>query len=213
MPRRKAENKTIDVILLINDKHLGEKYEIVKVRPVYARNILLPQKLAVLADSVNQNAYAQKMKSAEADRQKKAQSLDEVFAKIQEAGGITLVRKANKDHTLYAKVDEHDIITAIKELHGVEVEAHFFKMKKKLTTIGQFSIPFLYKTLKKELVVNIEADPEEEKKHKKSEEKTEETVEGEEKVKKTREEIQAEKEEARKIKKAETLKRLKEKYV
>lgn len=213
MPRRKLENKTIEVILLVNDKHLGEKYEIVRVRPIYARNILLPQNLAVLADSVNQNAYGQKMKAATIEREKKAQSLDEVFVKIQEAGGITLVRKANKDHTLYAKVDEHDIIATIKELHGVEIEAHFFKMKKKLTTIGQFTIPFLYKTLKKELVVNIEADPEEEKKHKKWEEKVEETVEGEEKVKKTREEIQAEKEEARKIKKAETLKRLKEKYV
>lgn len=155
------------------------------------------------------------MKSAEAERQKKAQSLDEVFAKIQEAGGITLVRKANKDHTLYAKVDEQDIITTIKELHGVDIEAHFFKMKKKLTSIGQFTIPFLYKTLKKELVVNIEADPEEEKKHKKGEEKVEVNADGSEevKVKKTREEIQAEKEEARKIKKEETLKRLKEKYV
>jgi large subunit ribosomal protein L9 len=155
------------VILLVNDKHLGEKYEIVRVRPIYARNILLPQNLAVLADSVNQNAYGQKMKAATIEREKKAQSLDEVFVKIQEAGGITLVRKANKDNTLYAKVDEHDIIATIKELHGVEIEAHFFKMKKKLTTIGQFTIPFLYKTLKKELVVNIEADPEEEKKHKK----------------------------------------------
>ena len=100
MPRRKLENKTIEVILLVNDKHLGEKYEIVRVRPIYARNILLPQNLAVLADSVNQNAYGQKMKAATIEREKKAQSLDEVFAKIQEAGGITLVRKANKDHTL-----------------------------------------------------------------------------------------------------------------
>ena len=129
MPRRKLENKTIEVILLVNDKHLGEKYEIVRVRPIYARNILLPQHLAVLADSVNQNAYAQKMKAAGLEREKKAQSLDEVFVKIQEAGGITLVRKANKDHTLYAKVDEHDIIAAIKELHGVEIESHYFKMK------------------------------------------------------------------------------------
>jgi large subunit ribosomal protein L9 len=213
MPRRKLENKTIEVILLVNDKHLGEKYEIVRVRPIYARNILLPQNLAVLADSVNQNAYGQKMKAATIEREKKAQSLDEVFAKIQEAGGITLVRKANKDHTLYAKVDEQDIITIIKELHGVDIEAHFFKMKKKLTSIGQFTIPFLYKALKKELIVTIEADPEEEKKHKKGEDKGEETTQEVEQVKKTKEEIMAEKEEARKIKKAETLKRLKEKYV
>ena len=154
------------------------------------------------------------MKAALLEKQKKTQSLDEVFGKIHEAGGIVLVRKANKDHTLYAKVDEHDIILAIKEVYGVEIEAHFFKMKKKITAIGQFTIPFLYNGLKKELIVNVEADPEEEKKHKKGEEKVELNADGTEevKVKKTREEIQAEKEEARKIKKEETLKRLKEKY-
>jgi ribosomal protein L9 len=48
MPRRKAENKVIEVILLEGNKHLGEKFELINVRPSYARNVLLPKKLAVL---------------------------------------------------------------------------------------------------------------------------------------------------------------------
>ena len=207
--KRNPANKMVEVILLVSDKHLGEKFEIISVKPVYARNILLPQNIAVLASTANKNAYAQKMKAAEAERTKKAQSLDEVFTKIQEDGGIVLVRKANKDNTLYAKVDEADIIEAIKTIYGIEVESHFFKLKKKFTTLGEFSVPFLYKTVKKELLVKIEADPEEEKKHKKSEETTEVV---EDKVAKTKEEIKAEKEAAKAAKKAETLKRLKEKY-
>lgn len=166
--RRKPGNKMIEVILLVNDKHLGEKFEIVKVKPVYARNILLPKKMAILADTSSKNAYEQKMKAAEIERSKKAQSLDEVFTKIHEDGGITLIRKANKDNTLYAKVDENDIIETIKATYGVEIESHFFKLKKKLTAVGQYPVPFLYKSLKKELIVKIEADPEELKKHKKS---------------------------------------------
>lgn len=208
--KRKPENKMVQVILLVSDKHLGEKFEIVNVKPIYARNILLPQNIAVLANAENKNVYGQKMKAAEAERAKKAQSLDEVFTKIQEDGGIVLVRKANKDNTLYAKVDEADIIEAIKSIYGIEIESHFFKLKKKFTTLGEFSVPFLYKTVKKELIVKIEADPEEEKKHKKSEETSEEVV--EEKVIKTKDEIKAEKEAARAAKKEETLKRLKEKY-
>ena len=43
MPRRKLENKTVEVILLQSDKHLGEKFEIVRVKPVFARNVLLPK--------------------------------------------------------------------------------------------------------------------------------------------------------------------------
>ena len=208
--KRKPGNKMIEVILLVNDKHLGERFELIKVKPVFARNILLPKKMAVLADASSKNAYEQKMKAAEIERTKKSQSLDEVFTKIHEDGGITLIRKANKDNTLYAKVDENDLIEAIKEKYGVEIESHFFKLKKKLTAVGQYAVPFLYKALKKELIVKIEADPEEVKKHKKSEEKVEEVH--EDGVKKTKEEIKAEKEAERKVKKEETLKRLKEKY-
>ncbi len=212
--KRKPGNKLIEVILLVNDKHLGERFELIKVKPVFARNILLPKQMAVLADAMTKNAYAQKMKAAEIERSKKAQSLDEVFTKIHEDGGIVLVRKANKDNTLYAKVDENDLIEAIKEKYGVEIESHFFKLKKKLTAVGEFTIPFMYKELKRELLVKIEADPEELKKHKKSEEKAEsgEIESWEIKKVKTKEEIKAEKEAERKAKKEETLKRLKEKY-
>ena len=218
MPRtstkRKPGNKMIDVILLLSDKHLGEKYEIVKVKPVYARNILLPKKMAVLADGMNKNTYLQKMQAAEIERQKKAVSLDDVFTKIHTDGGIVITRKANKDNTLYAKVDENDIAEAIKATYGIDIEAHYFKLKKKLTAVGQFAVPFMYKTLKKEIIVKVEADPEEAKKHKKSEEKVEDwkIEDWEVKVVKTKEQIKAEKEAERKVKKEETLKRLKEKY-
>ena len=53
MPRRMIKNRNIEVILLQDDKHLGEKYEIVAVKPIFARNVLLPQNIAVLADKAN----------------------------------------------------------------------------------------------------------------------------------------------------------------
>jgi len=214
MPKRKVENKTIEVILLQNDKHLGEKFEIVRVKPIFVRNILLPQNIAVLADEMNKNKFAQKMKAAEADRQKKASGLDELFTKLHEAGGITIIRKANEDNTLYAKVDENDIVAQIKDAHGVELEPHHLKLKKKITALGNFVVPFLYKELKKEIAVKVEQDPEEAEKlaKKKSSKTAKAEPEEEAKIKKTREEIMAEKEEARKVKKEETLKRLKEKF-
>jgi large subunit ribosomal protein L9 len=73
MARRKTENRNIEVILLQNDKHLGEKFEIVKVRPIFARNVLFVKNIAVMADIGNKNKFAQKMKAAEHDRSKKVQ--------------------------------------------------------------------------------------------------------------------------------------------
>jgi len=213
MPRRKVENKTIDVILLENNKHLGEKFEIVRVKPIFARNILFPQNIAVLADAGNKNKFAQKMKAAEADRTKKASGLEDLFTKLTNDWGITIVRKANADNTLYAKVDENDIVATIKEIYGVDLEAHYLKLKKKITALGSFVVPFLYKELKKDIAVKVEQDPAEaEKLAKAKSSKTAKAEPEEEVVKKTKEEIMAEKEEARRIKKEETLKRLKEKF-
>ena len=127
MPRRTVKNRNIEVILLQDDKHLGEKYEIVNVRPIFARNVLLPQNIAVLADKANKNKYQQKMQAAVVAREKKAASLEDLFAKMTENGGVKLIRKVNKDNVLYAKVNE-----SIKEAYGVEIDAHNLKLKKKL---------------------------------------------------------------------------------
>lgn len=216
MPRRKLENKTIEVILLQSDKHLGEKFEIVRVKPIFARNVLLPKNIAVLADANSRNKFAQKMTAAESDRKKKASGLEDLFTKLHSDEGITLVRKANAEGTLYAKVDENDIAAKINEIYGVEIQSHYLKLKKKITALGSFVVPFLYKELKKDVLVKIEQDPEEAEKlakHKASKNpRKDEIVEEEGKVKKTREEVMAEKEVSRLAKREETIKRLKEKF-
>lgn len=206
MPRRTVKNRNIEVILLQDDKHLGEKYEIVGVKPIFARNVLLPQNIAVLADKANKNKYEQKMQAAVAARAKKAAGLEDLFAKMTENGGVKLVRKANKDRVLYAKVGETDIVEAIKEVYGVEIEPHYLKLKKKLNEVGSFVVPFLYKDMKKEVTVVIEAEAGTQEEAK-VEEKTEEAV-----VEKTKEELKAEREAKKAAEKAEKIAKLKEKY-
>lgn len=206
MAKRTTANRTIEVIMLQNDKHLGEKYEIVRVKPIFARNVLFPQGIAILADKAAKNNYAQKMEAAKASREKKAASLEDLFAKIIADEWIEIVRKANKDNTLYAKVDENDIAEKIKEVYGMEVESHLFKLKKKLSEVGTYSVAFAYINLKREIAVKITAEVDE--KAAKKEEKSEEVKE----VVKTKEEIRAEREAAKAKEKAEKIAKLKEKY-
>lgn len=206
MPRRTVKNRNIEVILLQDDKHLGEKYEIVNVRPIFARNVLLPQNIAVLADKANKNKYQQKMQAAVVAREKKAAGLEDLFAKMTENGGVKLIRKVNKDNVLYAKVNESDIVEAIKEAYGVEIDAHNLKLKKKLNEAWTFIVPFMYKEMKKELTVVVEAEAGS-KEELKEEVKAEEVV-----VEKTKEELKAEREAKRAAEKAEKIAKLKEKY-
>ena len=205
MAKRSMVNRTIEVILLQNDKHLGEKYEIVRVKPIFARNVLFPNKIAILADKEAKNNYAQKMEAAKASREKKAASLEDLFSKITADEGIVITRKANKDNTLYAKVAENDIVEKIKEVYWIEVEPHLFKLKKKLNEVGTYPVAFAYNDLKREVMVKIIAEVD---KNAKKEEEKEEVKE----VVKTKEEIKAEREAAKAKEKAEKIAKLKEKY-
>lgn len=158
MPRRKLENRTIEVILLESNKHLGEKFEIVRVKPVFARNVLLPKNMAVLATANMVNRYSQKIKAAEKERVAKAEWFKWLLANIEKDGGLVFTGKVNKDGTLYAKIDEADIAKLVKETYKLDVEDHFFKMKKKITTIGDFVVPFLYKDIKWDIAVKVNAE-------------------------------------------------------
>lgn len=146
------------------------------------------------------------MQAAVVAREKKAAGLEDLFAKMTENGGVKLIRKVNKDNVLYAKVNESDIVEAIKEAYGVEIDAHNLKLKKKLNEAWTFIVPFMYKEMKKELTVVVEAEAGS-KEELKEEAKAEEVV-----VEKTKEELKAEREAKRAAEKAEKIAKLKEKY-
>jgi len=158
MPRRKLENRTIEVILLESNKHLWEKYESVRVKPIYARNVLLPKNMAVLATADMVNKYAQKMEAATKERKLRAEWFQGLLSNIQKDGGITFTGKVNKEGTLYAKIDEIDIAKLVKETYKIDVEDHFFKLKKKIVTIGDYVVPFMYKDIKWEVSVKVLAE-------------------------------------------------------
>jgi large subunit ribosomal protein L9 len=158
MPKRKTENATIEVILLAADKHLGEKYEKVRVKPIFARNVLLPHNKAVLATPMNINNYRQKMESAQKEIEKKATDLKDLFTKIEEANGLLFVVKVNDEGGLYAKIDENDIVKKIAEDYKIDVPSHLFKMKKKITETGTYKVAFLYKEMKIDVQISVEAE-------------------------------------------------------
>jgi hypothetical protein len=129
-----------------------------------------------------------------------------------------ITKKANKENTLYAKIDENEISEMIKQVYWIILEPHYIKLKKKLTAIWQFTVPFLYKDIKKDFTVIVKKDISEEKTKNESDETNkndvwwEKNLDEKKVVKKTKEEIKAEKEAQKKKDKAEKIKTLKGKY-
>jgi large subunit ribosomal protein L9 len=177
MPKRKTENATIEVILLAADKHLGEKYEKVRVKPIFAKNVLLPHNKAVLATPMNINNYRQKMESAQKEIAKKAADLKDLFAKIDEANGLLFVVKVNDEGHLYGKIDENDIAKKIYEEYKIDVPSHLFKLKKKIAEVGTYKVAFLYKEMKADVTIIVQAETPVKAKKVEAEKATEEVVE------------------------------------
>jgi len=175
MPRRKLENRTIEVILLQQDKHLWEKYQVVRVKPIFARNILFPQNIAVMADKANLNKYEQKMVAAQKEIAARAKDFDDLFMKIQGDDGLTFTRKINREENLYAQITIDDIIKEIKEKYKIDIQPHYFKIKKKIKSVGEYTVPFTFQENKQDIKVTVKGEKEIVKEEPKVEEETETT--------------------------------------
>lgn len=123
-------------LLLIEDvESLGRSGEIVNVKPGFARNFLLPQGFAIIADK---KALRQQERLVE-ERQKKAitdkNESDAIASRIE---GITLVKIVKVDHDgkMYGSVSTHEIIDLLKEQENVELEKRFIQLKHPIKETG-----------------------------------------------------------------------------
>ncbi len=110
----------MEVILIKDIPPLGKTGDVVRVRPGYARNYLIPQKLALEATADN-TARLEYIKRREGrDREKEILSAQALKEKI-ETVSITLKKNAGEEGKLFGSVTSHEIVDALLEL-GVEVD-------------------------------------------------------------------------------------------
>ena len=150
-------DRRINVILLESNKHLGEKYEVVKVKPIFAKNVLFPQGTAVLADKDSLYAYKKRMDEATTVKAKKADGYSDVFKKIADDNGLVFLMNANDRGALYEKIDPAHIASKINDMYKVQVEDHLFKMKKKISLLGEYTIPFQYNGIEKDVLIIVKS--------------------------------------------------------
>jgi large subunit ribosomal protein L9 len=127
-------------ILLREDvDDLGARGEIVRVRAGYARNYLLPRKLAVEATSSN-------VKQIEGERaallKKEASERTTAEGQAEQIGKLVLEfkRKAGEQGALYGSVTSMDIAEAL-QARGYEVDRHRLHLREPIKRLGDFSVP------------------------------------------------------------------------
>lgn len=130
---------TIHVILQQDVHNLGKTGEVVRVRPGYARNYLLPKQLAAAATTNNVNRLAHEKRQAEARNAKAKAAMQELATKIG-ATPVSLARKVGEENRLFGAVTTKEIEAALAE-KGVEVDRRKIQLAEPIKTTGTYELP------------------------------------------------------------------------
>jgi large subunit ribosomal protein L9 len=102
----------IELILLERVENLGQMGQVVKVRPGFARNFLLPQKKALRATKENRTYFEAQRAQLEAQNLKRKGEAEQVAAKL-EGTHVVVIRQAGESGQLYGSVSARDIAEAV----------------------------------------------------------------------------------------------------
>jgi large subunit ribosomal protein L9 len=128
----------MNVILLERVPKLGQMGDVVKVKPGYARNFLLPQKKALRATKDNITYFESQRKTLEAQNLERRQEAEAVGAKMSDLK-VTLIRQASEALQLYGSVSSRDIADAAAAA-GVKFERGQVELDKPIKTLGAHKI-------------------------------------------------------------------------
>jgi large subunit ribosomal protein L9 len=124
----------VEVLLRENLKNLGKCGEVVRVAPGYARNFLLPRKLATQATGENIKAMSKRRVKLDAEE---AQKTAEIVAKVQALSAVALITKMKADESghLYGSLNPA-LVVQLLAAQGWPFEEKAVKLDAPIKTVG-----------------------------------------------------------------------------
>jgi large subunit ribosomal protein L9 len=129
----------MEVILRQHVENLGNRGDVVKVAAGYARNYLLPRKLALAVTDENRRQIERERKVAEvreAEEKSQAEGLAQRLAQLE----IEIARRVGENETLYGSVTSADIVHALAA-KGFDVEKRRVVLHDPLKALGETTVP------------------------------------------------------------------------
>lgn len=150
----------IEVILMQRVPKLGQMGELVKVRPGFARNFLLPQGKAIRASKDNLARFEKERAQLEAQNLKRREEAERVAERV--AGlSVVIIRSAGESGSLYGSVSGRDIADACKEA-GLTVSRQQVLLEQPIKTLGLTTVQVeLHPEVHIPVTVNVARSPEE----------------------------------------------------
>ena len=144
----------MEVILREDISNLGARGQVVKVAAGYARNFLIPKKLAVTATGSNKKIVEQERQShlrKEAKLQGEAQDL----AKLVNGVSVTIKQKSGENDQLFGSVTSKDVADALAA-KGFTIDRRKIQLDEPIKSLGEFKVPVkLHKDVTAEVTVVV----------------------------------------------------------
>lgn len=128
----------MEIILLKDIPHLGKKYDAKTVRDGYARNFLLPQKLAMFASAAVLNNIEAMRKADDSRRAKLEKEVNSTIAALN-GKEIVIAEKANEQGELFGSVSPKIVSEELKK-QGFEISEEYINLDEHIKHLGEYDI-------------------------------------------------------------------------
>ena len=130
------------VILKEDVQNLGQQGDVVDVKPGYARNYLMPQKLAILFTKQQKKSIeeAQIVEKRKLEREK--DQLESVLKQVEDLN-LYLKMKSEEDNKLFGSVTKLDIVKLLEE-NGITIDKKYIDLSSPIKTLGEHKVNIVF---------------------------------------------------------------------
>ena len=130
------------VILKEDVQNLGQQGDVVEVKPGYARNYLMPQKLAILFTKQQKKSIEEAQRVEERKLEREKDQLELVLKQVEDLS-LSLKMQSEEDSKLFGSVTKLDIVKLLEE-NGITLDKKYVDLSSPIKTLGEHKVNIVF---------------------------------------------------------------------
>ena len=130
------------VILKEDVQNLGQQGDIVEVKAGYARNYLMPQKLAILFTKQQKKSIDEAQRVEERKLEREKDQLESVLKQVEDLS-LSLKMQSEEDNKLFGSVTKLDIVKLLEE-NGITIDKKYVDLSSPIKTLGEHKVNIVF---------------------------------------------------------------------
>jgi large subunit ribosomal protein L9 len=130
------------VILKEDVQNLGQQGDVVEVKSGYARNYLMPQKLAVLFTKQQKKSIEEAQRVEERKLEREKDQLESVLKQVEDLS-LSLKMQSEEDSKLFGSVTKLDVVKLLEE-NGITIDKKYVDLSSPIKTLGEHKVNIMF---------------------------------------------------------------------